>query len=529
MSYTINNTVGTTLITLKDGTIDTSTTDISLFGKGYAGFGEKLNENFVKILENFANTSAPNNKVQGQLWYDSTTNQLNVYTGTKWKPIGGSTNTTSQPTNAVTGDMWFDTTNSQLYVYSGTTWVLIGPTSIAGTGVTAMVPVVVESSLGTNKNVLKGVVGDTILYTMSTEEFTPKNTAGSEGAILIAAGFSTIYKGVTLSTSVVGSRFKGIATEADALNDGGVTISASEFLRSNANDTTTGTLGIVNDSGLTLGLDSDLQVYVVGTVIKLKNNTNLGTFEIEDNTTITGDLTVTGTLTSANSISTAVSTLIVEDNLVVLNSTASGLLPSGIANYAGIQVNRGAGSAGAGPSSPTLQDAFWVFDDTFGDDGTTSYGNAGGAWTAYRSGNNLNDRELVDIRANYFHGTATMADYADLAEKYTTDENYSIGTVVCVGGDKEATATIPGCMPIGVISDKPAYLMNAKGSGQTVGLKGRVPVRVTGPVTKGDIVYVGNNNGTASKLVDDGANIIGVALETNAETGEKLVECVLKV
>ena len=67
MSYTINNTTGDTLVTLKDGTIDTATTDVSLFGKGYAGFGEKLNENFIKLLENFANTTAPDQKIKGQL------------------------------------------------------------------------------------------------------------------------------------------------------------------------------------------------------------------------------------------------------------------------------------------------------------------------------------------------------------------------------------------------------------------------------------------------------------------------------
>ena len=529
MSYTINNTTGDTLVTLKDGTIDTATTDVSLFGKGYAGFGEKLNENFIKLLENFANTTAPDQKIKGQLWYDATTNQLQVYTGSKWKPVGGSTTTVSQPTNAVKGDMWFDTTNSQLYVYSGTSWILIGPTSVAGSGVTAMVPAVVESTLGTNKNVLKGTIGDTVVYVASSEEFTPKNTAGSEGAALITAGFATIKKGITLSTGISGNKFQGVATQADALNDGGVTIAASEFLRSNANDTTTGSLGIINDSGLTLGLDSDLQIYVVGTRIKLKNNTVSGDFEIEDNTTITGDLTVTGTLTSANSVSTAVSTLIVEDNLMVLNSTSSGLLPSGLVNYAGMQVNRGAGSAGAGPSAATVQDVFWVFDETYADDGTTTYGNAGGAWSAFRSGNNLNDKELVDIRANVFHGRSTTSEYADLAEKYTTDKEYPVGTVMCVGGSHETTATTSGSMPIGVISENPGFLMNKEIDGQAVALKGRVPVLVSGAVAKGDLLYVSEASGTASKLADDGANLVGIALENNADNGAKLVECVLKV
>ena len=208
---------------------------------------------------------------------------------------------------------------------------------------------------------------------------------------------------------------------------------------------------------------------------------------------------------------------------------SSGLLPSGLVNYAGVQVNRGAGSAGAGPSSPTIQDVFWVFDETFADDGTTTYGNAGGAWSAFRSGNNLNDRELVDIRANVFHGRSTTSEYADLAEKYTTDKEYPVGTVICVGGEHEATATTPGSMPIGVISENPGFLMNKEIDGQAVALKGRVPVLVSGKISKGDLVYVSDVNGIASKLADDSANLVGVALENNADNEAKLVECVLKV
>ena len=102
MAYKINNTFGTQIVSLADGTLDTATTDLALFGKGYAGFGEKLNENLVKLLENFNNTSAPTNKITGQFWYDQTNKQINVYTGTKWKPVGSTTNSTTSPTNVPT-------------------------------------------------------------------------------------------------------------------------------------------------------------------------------------------------------------------------------------------------------------------------------------------------------------------------------------------------------------------------------------------------------------------------------------------
>ena len=155
MAYTINNTAGTTLVTLADGKIDTTTTDLTLIGKGYAGFGERLNENFVKLLENFANTSAPSNKQKGQLWYDSLNNQLNVYTGSKFKPVGSTTNSATQPSNAVLGDMWFDTTNTQFYIYNGSTWTLIGPTSTAGSGVTQVVGEAIADNVGVNKSILR--------------------------------------------------------------------------------------------------------------------------------------------------------------------------------------------------------------------------------------------------------------------------------------------------------------------------------------------------------------------------------------
>ena len=240
MAYKINNTFGTLLVTLADGTIDTATTDLTLIGKGYAGFGEKLNENVVKLLENFNNTSAPSNKITGQLWYDQTNNQINIYTGTKWKPVGSTTNSGTSPANAVQGDMWFDTTNTQLYVYTGSAWTLIGPTTVAGSGVTAMIGETVQDNSGVNKTILKGVQGDTVVFIASAEAFTPSSSE-TGGAALITAGFSSVAQGIQLSSSVASAKFRGTATDSDKL--GGVT--AANYLRSDTADTTSGTLGLL--------------------------------------------------------------------------------------------------------------------------------------------------------------------------------------------------------------------------------------------------------------------------------------------
>ena len=132
-----------------------------------------------------------------------------------------------------------------------------------------------------------------------------------------------------------------------------------------------------------------------------------------------------------------------------------------------------------------------------------------------------------DIFARRFQGIATEAWYADLAEMYSTDEEYPVGTCMAVGGDAETTAAKASTMCIGVISAKPAYLMN-KGleDGQAVGLKGRVPVRVSGPVSKGMAVYAWQD-GVASTIQTIG--LVGIALESSTDESEKLIECVLKV
>jgi len=131
-----------------------------------------------------------------------------------------------------------------------------------------------------------------------------------------------------------------------------------------------------------------------------------------------------------------------------------------------------------------------------------------------------------DISARYFRGTAVSSQYADLAEKYLTDSIYDIGTVVTVGGTAEVTAATGGDKPIGVISENPAYLMNSESLGQAVALKGRVPVRVTGPVTKGQFL-VAQEDGVATAVSNFTILSFAIALESNFDEGFKLVEAVI--
>ena len=290
MSYTINKTDGTKVVVLKEGTVDITTTDLALFGKGYAGFGERLNENFVKLLENFANTKAPAHKIRGQLWYDTLTNQIKVWNGNTFKPVGSSNNSEDEPTDANLGDTWFDTNNFQLYVYNGTDWTLIGPTTVAGSGITAVIPDSIRNDAGVFKSVLKFVANDQIVSIVSPEEFVPQTAI---------TGFATIYKGITLSTAISQNRFTGTATRALKLlfSDEVTELEADNVLRSDTNDSTSGTLTIFNDGGLSLGSGADLTISVSsGQDVVFQNNTLNGDiiFKVNDGGVTTTVITVDG-------------------------------------------------------------------------------------------------------------------------------------------------------------------------------------------------------------------------------------------
>jgi len=547
MAYKINNTFGTLLVTLADGTIDVATTDLTLIGKGYAGFGEKLNENLVKLLENFSNTTSPSNKVQGQMWYDKINNQINVYTGSKWKPVGSTTNSASAPANAVQGDMWFDTTNAQLYVYTGTAWTLIGPTTVSGSGVTQVVTEVAPDDTGVNQSYLKLVANDTVVGVVSNVAFTPSST-DTISAALISAGFSSVAQGIQLSTSVSSVKFRGTATDSDAL--GGVV--AANFLRSDEADTTTGRISVQTDDGIRIGAGSDVTMSLTNddftiaqttqnkdiiftvndggatkTLMTLDGSTGLLELPSVGDLRVKGNLTVDGTHTTFNT-----TTLTIEDNIIELNRNISS--NSAMPNFTGLKVNRGE------TSSATEQNLYWVWDETFADDGSTTYGNAGGAWTAFKSGggqNELSAPTLVDIRANIVHATSTTAMYADLAERYETDIPVEVGDVVILGGHAEITKcqTELSDAVFGVVSESPAFLMNAQaGNNDThpmIALKGRVLVKLTGTGRAGDrVVSAGDGEARIANLDECTAfNTLGRLLKDKYNKQTALTECVIGV
>ncbi len=312
MAYTINKTDGTVVATITDGTIDNSTS-LTLFGKSYSGFGELLNENLIKLLENSSSTSAPTAPLKGELWFDASTNQIKVYDGSSFKPTGGAKAQATAPTSPSAGDMWIDTDDDQLYVYTGSAFQLVGPVYTSGQTLSGWKIETLASS-GGNKVVSSMYVGNTRVAILSKETFTPSATQ---------SGFATIKAGFTLN-STLGAVFEGTNTQAASIDVSGTSntsatlIAGGNFLRADAADTTTGALTIDADGGLILGDSQELTVTVASnnvTIAQTSQDKDLK-FTVNDGgvtktplqltgadggVDIVGDVTITGNLTISGS------------------------------------------------------------------------------------------------------------------------------------------------------------------------------------------------------------------------------------
>ena len=136
MPYILNKTNGAILTTIEDASLD-NTTNLTFVGRNYSGYGEVVNENFVKLLENFANTTPPTRPVIGQLWFDTTTKQLKVCSdGGTFKGLANIYIQETTPNLPKRGDMWWDSASKQLKTYDGATFLIIGPPTSASSKAT---------------------------------------------------------------------------------------------------------------------------------------------------------------------------------------------------------------------------------------------------------------------------------------------------------------------------------------------------------------------------------------------------------
>ena len=212
MAYIVNKFSGAQLIVLEDGTIDTSTS-LGLVGRNYVGYGETQNENFVFLLENFANDAPPSRPLQGQIWFNTTTNLTYAYDGANWNPIGAAVLSATAPVDANTGALWLDTTANQLKIYTGSAWTFIGPEAVAGFGITRARATSLDDSVGDPRPVIILETNGTALAICTAQAFTI-NSSNS------VPGFeNTLIAGINLSTTAkVKGDITGNAGSADRLS-----------------------------------------------------------------------------------------------------------------------------------------------------------------------------------------------------------------------------------------------------------------------------------------------------------------------
>lgn len=263
MPYLINKSDGTILATVADGQIDQLSTDLTLIGKNYSGFGEAINENFVKLLENFASVSRPARPTRGQIWFDVTELKLKVYNGTAFQPVSSATISPQQPTTLTPGDLWFNDTDKQLYFYDGLTTLLLGPSYATSQGLSGIQVDTILDTLNQNKVVTKLYNNSTLvgIFSTNTNEFTPKiPISGFSGSIV--AGFNP--------GNIEGFKFNVTATRAEnIIRPNGTVKSANQVLYNDESGIVQGQLGITG--GVEIGTAQQVKLLEVNGDTLLQN------------------------------------------------------------------------------------------------------------------------------------------------------------------------------------------------------------------------------------------------------------------
>lgn len=366
MSYTINLTNGTSLPSIPDGAINQTYTDLTLIGKSATGYGLYLNDNFVHLLENFANTTQPNNPIPGQLWYDTSLNVLKVYNGTSRTFVAtGSTIVSNSPLSSLTtGSLWIDSTNGQLYFNDGTSNILAGPVYSKLQGTSGFVSDTVVDTNGITHTILLLYVGQSLIGIYSKDiAFTPATPiSGFSGEVY--PGFNTGSLS-SLSWNITAANANHLVSPE------GTALTTDSFVSTFQSSATTGTLSIQNSTPLILGSTSSTEIDVTSALFNIKSNsinqnielsalnssgslpalfinasseyvgiytnTPQATLDVNGSVRIEGNLTVIGTTTSTNTstINLADLTITLAETTNPTDTTANGagIIVQGATNH----------------------------------------------------------------------------------------------------------------------------------------------------------------------------------------------------
>ena len=276
MSYTLHfsdpNTTTTIIVTSKsEGTgVNVDDTSLTLVGAGYPNYGLPTAQNFLKLLENFASPTQPNNAIKGQLWYDTSNAsrpvlRVNNGTGTagRWPTANGIYQQTTDPTiryaNIGDGDIWVDTANNQLKIRFENTWTIVGPSVVNGADKSGAETLIVQATDGNSYPIIKNWVNGQVVEIISYNAFTPRT---------VIDGFATIKIGVNITTKVA-AKYNGLAEKASALEaSSGILVTAANIMKNRVTTQVhTGTLYVESTDGLYV------RPSTTGNALKLYGNT----------------------------------------------------------------------------------------------------------------------------------------------------------------------------------------------------------------------------------------------------------------
>ena len=293
MAYQINKTDGTIVATVADGQIDDRSTDITLIGKNYSGFGEIFNENLIKILENFADSNQPTHPIKGQIWFDSSESKLKVYNGVSFVPVSSATISSTQPSTLAIGDLWYDDVGEQLFFFDGTSAILLAPAYSSSQSLSGLRVDTILDTLNQTRVITSLYNNGILLGIFAKDSFTPK--------IAIIGYTGSIQPGFNAGTL---ANFKIRATCINSDSLGGAP--ATTYVRTDTPNAINGQLQITIDDGIIIGSAGQGLLFV--------NN---------------GDLFLANSSTNKN-ITLSVNRLDTQENAVVVNASARtiGLYPT---------------------------------------------------------------------------------------------------------------------------------------------------------------------------------------------------------
>lgn len=323
MAYEIIKSNGTLLLSLGDGLTDSVSSSITFVGKNVSQFGEIQNTNFLHLLENFASENEPAHKLNGQLWFDNSTSTrtLKVYNSDRWQQLAVLAYGPSSTSANQTSNLWYDTDNDQLFINTGTAFTLIGPEKAPGFNPTRFVSETILDTADTPHPIIKCLVNDEVIYTISGDTFVTSSTN-------LIPGILTVYRGMTLkdggslstSTSVIGTSKFAISATTLRSQDGTAYLSASTATTADTIVQRTNTGGInattVNATALT-GAGTIDGAWTVN--VGLKPDTNGGAY-LGTNSLRWSDVYVqTADVTTLNASVSKFSSQLTDTNLYSIN------------------------------------------------------------------------------------------------------------------------------------------------------------------------------------------------------------------